>query len=183
MKNTLLIISVFMMVVTALSFEKVKTIDLNSSNFTNKDQLRINFRYNNSKISTNHAIEIDDLIDLCESCFAVITYQNGNTKILSSYDLSKLNNHNPLLLIADKKVSSLGDTLVIGEDELLKLEDNQLLETELNSVLDVTYQLNTQNLNKAMISKYFKPASIIFPFDLKTDRWISDIKSITIYKN
>jgi hypothetical protein len=183
MKNLLLVLSIFMVFFTAKSFEKVQTINLESANFSNKDQLRINFRYQSSKISTNHAVEINEIIDLCESCFAVITYLDGNTKVLSSYDLSKLNNHNPLLLLADKEVSSLGDTLVIGEDELLKIEDNQLLETELNSVLDVTYQLNTQNLNKATISKYFKPSSIIFPFDLKTDRWISDIKSITIYKN
>lgn len=183
MKNILIVISTFMMFFTAMSFEKIQTIDFENSNYSNMDQLRINFQYKNSVISTNHAIEITELLDLCENCFAVIEYENGKTKVLSSYDLSKYNNHNPLLLIEDKEVSSLGDTLVIGEDVLLEIENSELLDTELNSILDVTYQLNTQNLDKMNISKYFKPSSIIFPFDLKTDRWISDVKSITIYKN
>ena len=177
-----MVISIFMMFFKAMSFDKIQTIELNNSNYANKDQLRIKFLYKNSNISTNHAVEINEIIDICENCFAVITHKDGNTTVLSSYDLSKLNNHNPLILIADKEVSSLGDTLVIDEDSMLKMEENYLLETQLNSIFDVTYQLNTESLNDNQIKQYFKPSSLIFPFDLKTDRWISDIESITIYK-
>lgn len=172
-----------MLGLSAFSFEKVKTINFENEDYSRIDQLRIKFLFNNSTISTNNAVEINDIIEMCENCFAVITYENGKSTVLSKYDLSKLNNHNPLILLNDKEVSSLGDTLVIGEDELLKIENNSLLETELNSVLDVTYQLNTSKLNNQEIKQYFKPSSIIFPFDLSTKRWLSDIKTITIYKS
>lgn len=72
--------------------------------------------------------------------------------------------------------------MVIGEDELSKLEGNELLDIELGSITNVTYGLNSKNWDTKNKNKYFKPKTLVFPFDNNTTRWITDIEKIRILK-
>jgi len=165
------------------SFDKVNTLDLNNLDYSKVEQLRVNFKFKGRIIATHNAVELNKILKLKKNEFAEIYFQSGNKVVYSHYDLSGLNNQNPLLLIDNKNVSSLGDTLVIGEDELLNLDNNTLLETEINSILDVQYQLNLKKHTQVDIKHYFKPSSIIYPFDNSIIRWKSKIEKIIIYKN
>lgn len=184
MKNTILLVAMLLLLTFNLySFEKVNTLDLNNLDYSKVEQMRIKIKFKGRVIATHNAVELNKILKLNQNEFAEIYFQEGDKVIYSHYDLSELNNQNPLLLIDNKNVSSLGDTLVIGEGELLNLGNNTLLETELNSIIDVQYQLNLKKLTQMDIKNYFKPSSIIYPFDNSINRWKSKIEKIIIYKN
>ncbi len=164
------------------SFTLVKELEVKSFNSSSKNKLTIEFKSGKKIISKSKAIDINEIIDLCDNCFAEIEDTKGKFHYLSSNDLNKQINNQQALLLFDEEFSSLGDTLVIGEDELSKLEGNKLLDVELGSMTNASYGLNSKNWTNEKRDKYFKPNSLVFPFDNNTTRWITDIRRIRIFK-
>lgn len=163
-------------------FKIVKEIELKTLNVTNLNKMTIEFKSGKKKVAKNKAIKFNEIVDICDECIAEIEDTKGNLYYLSSYDLNKQINNQQALLLFNEKFSSLGDTLVIGEDELSKLEGNELLDIELGSITNVTYGLNSKNWDTKNKNKYFKPKTLVFPFDNNTTRWITDIEKIRILK-
>ncbi len=185
MKNILIVL--VLLIVTNYSysndsFKLVKEIDINKFNSSDKNRMTIEFKSGKKVISKSKALEISEIIEICDNCFAEIEDSKGNLFYLSNNDLNKQINNQQALMLFDEKFSSLGDTLVIGEDDLSKLEGNDLLNVELGSMTNASYGLNSKNWSNEKIDKYFKPNSLIFPFDNNTTRWITDIRKIRIYK-
>lgn len=163
-------------------FTLVQEINLDNYNFSKINKITAEFKSNRKLISKYKAIKLSDILNLCDNCFAEIEDSKGNLKYLSPNDLNQDINRQQILLLVQSKFSGLGDTLVIGEDDLGKLKDNELLDVELGSVSNIAYNLNSKDWNKANKSKYFRANTIIYPFDDNTIRWISDIRKIRVYK-
>lgn len=182
----LLLIGLIIIIANSLyaqqKFTLVKEIDLDNINLSKINKITAEFKSNRKLVSKYKAIKLSEIVKLCDNCFAEVEDSNGNTKYLSPNDLNQDINQQQILLLVESKFSGLGDTLVIGEDDLGKLKDNELLDVELGSVSNIAYNLNSKDWNKANRSKYFKSNSIIFPFDNSTIRWITDVKKIRIYK-
>lgn len=185
MKNIIIVLALVLFTNHSYSkdnFTLVKEVDLNNINTSNMNKMTIEFKSGNKVISKSKAIDINEIIEICNNCFAEIEDKNGKFHYLSSNDLNKqINNQNALLLF-DEEFSSLGDTLVIGEDDLSKLEGNKLLNVELGSMVNASYGLNSKNWTNDRKNNYFKPNTLVFPFDNNTTRWITDIRRIRIFK-
>lgn len=186
MMKKLIIISILLLcscnIYAQKPFNLVKEIDLSSLDFKKLSKITAEFRVNKKFIAKYKAIKLSDIINLCDNCFAEVEDSKGNLTYFSSSDLNTKLNNQVALLLYNSKFSGLGDTLVISEDELSKLEDNELLDIELGSVTHLSYALNSKDWDKAKKNKFFKANSIIFPFDNNTTRWIAVVKKIRIYK-
>lgn len=185
MKNIVIVLALVLLTNYSYSkdnFTLVKEIDLNSLNTSSLKKMTIEFKSDKKLVSKSKAINISEILELCDNCFAEVEDNMGKYQYLSSNDLNKQINNQQALLLFDEEFSSLGDTLVIGEDDLSKLEDNKLLNIELGSMTNASYGLNSKNWSKEKINKYFKPKSIVFPFDNNTTRWITNIRKIRIFK-
>jgi hypothetical protein len=185
MKNIIIVLAICL--ITNYSYSKenftlVKEIDLNTLNTNSKKRMTIEFKSGKKLISKSKAIDINEIIEICDNCFAEIQDKNGRLYYISNNDLNKQINNQQALLLFDDEFSSLGDTLVIGEDDLSKLEGNKLLNVELGSMTNATYGLNSKNWSNDNKNKYFRPYTLVFPFDNNTNRWITDIRKIRIFK-
>lgn len=185
MKNTIIVLIILLLTNYSYSkeeFKLVKEIDLKSLNTSNKNKMTIEFKSGKKLVSKSKAIDINEIIEICNDCFAEIEDTKGRYYYLSNNDLNKQINNQQALLLFDDEFSSLGDTLVIGEDDLSKLEGNKLLNVELGSMTNASYGLNSKNWTNENIRKFFKAFTLVFPFDNNTTRWITDIRRIKIYK-
>lgn len=185
MKNIVIVLALVLM--TSYSYSKdiftlVKEIDLNSYNLSNKNKMTIEFKSDKKLVSKSKAIDFNEITEICDNCFAEIEDSKGKFHYLSSNDLNKQINNQQALLLFDEEFSSLGDTLVLGEDDLSKLEGNKLLNVELGSMTNASYGLNSKNWSNDNKKKYFKANTLVFPFDNNTTRWITDIRRIRIFK-
>lgn len=185
MKYLLLIIAFLTSTVVCQPQQKftlVKEINLNKLDSKKLDKISAEFKLGKKLISKYKAIDINNILELCDNCFIEIEDKYKNNYYLSINDINKEINSQQVLLLFDDKFSSLGDTLVIGEDELTKIENNELLEVELGSISNVRYSLNSKGWDSEKTNLYFRPNSLIYPFDNSTIRWITDIVKIRIYK-
>lgn len=185
MKN--IVIALVLVLLTNYSYSKdsftlVKEIDLNSLNTSGLKKMTIEFKSEKKLVSKSKAINISEILEIYDNSFAEVEDVKGKFYYLSSNDLNKQINNQQALILFDEEFSSLGDTLVIGEDDLSKLEGNKLLNVELGSMTNASFGLNSKNWSKDNINKYFKPKSLVFPFDNNTTRWITDIRKIRIFK-
>lgn len=168
--------------VSQQKFTLVKEINLNNFNSKKLDKISAEFNSGKKSVSKYKAIDINNILELCDNCFIEIEDKNKNNYYLSSNDINKDINSQQVLLLFDEKFSSLGDTLVIGEDELTKIENNELLEIELGSISNIRYSLNSKGWDSEKTKLYFRPNSIIYPFDNSTIRWITDIVKIRVFR-
>lgn len=185
MKNIIIVLALILLSNYSYSkdnFTLVKEIDLTNINTSNMNRMTIDFKSGKKLVSKSKAIDINEIIQISDNCFAEIEDINGKFHYLSNSDLNKQINNQQALLLFDEEFSSLGDTLVIGEDDLSKLEGNKLLNVELGSMTNASYGLNSKNWTNDRKNKYFKSNSLVFPFDINTTRWITDIRRIRIYK-
>ena len=185
MKYLILILTfftVFIMCESQQKFKLVKEIELNNLDTKKIDKISAEFKSGKKLVSKYKVIDFNNIIELCDNCFLEIEDKNKNHFYLSVNDINKDINSQQVLLLFDDKFSSLGDTLVIGEDELTKIENNELLEVELGSISNIRYSLNSKGWDSEKIKLYFRPNSIIYPFDNSTIRWITDIVKIRVFK-
>lgn len=162
------------------NFKVVKEINLSNFETKNLNKISAEFKSGKKLVSKSKAINLVDILKMCDKCFLEIEDSKNNYYYLSQNDLNKNINSQQILLLFDDNFSSLGDTLVLNDDDLSKIEDNELLKMELGSISNLRYTLNSKDWNDEKAKKYFKSNSIIYPFDNSTLRWITDVKKIRI---
>lgn len=162
------------------NFKIMKEINLNNLETENLNKITAEFKSGKKIVSKSKALNLDDILELCDKCFLEIEDSKSNLYYLSKNDLNKNINSQQILLLFDDNSSSLGDTLVLNDEDLSKIEDNKLLKMELGSISNLRYSLNSKDWNEEKAKKYFKPNSIIYPFDNSTLRWITDVKKIRV---
>lgn len=108
--------------------------------------------------------------------------ENKKAFFFSKEDFDKkINIIPPFLIIKNKFIGKLGDTLKI-QYETNKAFDFADLDVEFGLVIKERVHLQMKYSKNDSIKKYFKPITLIFPQDKTVTRWVENIEKIIIYE-
>ncbi len=184
---------------TALSksegLKLIADIDMTSDEFIKIDyckQVKISTSSNKQSLGTYLYLEPHKIIDSLVKFYDIKNVDNiviaieaiNSCKTYTYHDFSsKCNKLTPHVLLKQKSNYRIGDTITYYPKESKQTADMDLsqLDAQLNNCQIKNLQLQISSLPKEQKALFFGNYSLIFPLDISTSRWISDISKMKIY--
>lgn len=197
MKRIIALIIVFFSIIiyqgSAQKFTKLAEIPINTTElektlqyvstqliFQSRQQTDFHYTYDLGEILK----PVLDTIKTKDKSKIVFVFENqlGQSVMANYSEIDNLLTNMPAVLMYGKKVKKAGDSLLLGDDKDGNVDLTQLEEQFAQYSTKKRLHLQIRNISVAERARILSDATIIFPKDLRTDRWISGVDKITIYK-
>jgi hypothetical protein len=191
-----LIIVLFSIIIysgSAQSFVKIAEIPINTTElektlqyvstqliFQSRQQTDFHYTYEINEILK----PVIDTIKTKDKPRLVFVFENqlGQSVMANYSEIENLLTNLPAVLMYGKKVQKVGDSLLLGDGKDSNVDLTQLEEQFAQFGTKKRLHLQIKNISVAEKARILSDATVIFPKDLRTDRWISGVDKITIYK-
>ncbi|MFC2130553.1 hypothetical protein ACFLSQ_03885 [Bacteroidota bacterium] len=196
MKRIISLIIVFIISINfgiAQEFIKIAEVEINTGELAKTTKYQSTQFIFKSKQKTGFHLTFD-VMDLIQSHInnieskdkpkLIFIFENpmGESVTAAYSEFDNLLTNLPAVLMYDKTLKKVGDSLVLGDNEEGDVDFTELEEqiSQFSSKKRLHLQIKTIPVSEK--TRMLQDATIIFPKDLNTDRWINGIDKIKIFK-
>ncbi|MFH1050066.1 MAG: hypothetical protein V1779_03935 [bacterium] len=177
----------------AQKFSKIAEIKINTDELSNTLQYQSTQLIFQSKQKTDFHYSYDvmdiikpliDTIKTKDKPKLVFVFENqlGQSVMAGYSEFDNLITSLPAVLMYGKELKKIGDSLLLGDNKDGDVDMGELEEQFAQYGSKKRLHLQIKTITVAEKARILTDATIIFPKDLRTDRWISGVDKITIYK-
>jgi|GEM_PF-3614631 len=196
MKRIICLIIVFFTIINFLeaqNFTKIAEIKINTTElektlqyvstqliFQSRQQTDFHYSYDVTEIIK----PVIDTIKKKDKSKLVFVFENqlGQSVTANYSEFDNLLTNLPAVLMYGKEVKKVGDSLVMGDDKEGNVDLSELEAQFAQFGTKKRLHLQIKNISPAEKARILTDATIIFPKDMRADRWISGVDKITVYK-
>ncbi len=162
--------------------ELSKTLQYQSTQLIFQSRQKTDFHYSYDAMEIIKPVI--DTIKTKDKSKLVFVFENqlGQSVMASYGEFDNLMTSIPAVLMYGKELKSVEDTLHLGDGEDGNVDLSALEAQFAQYGTKKRLHLQIKNITVAEKTRILNDATIIFPKDLRTDRWISGVDKITIYK-
>jgi hypothetical protein len=196
MKRIIALIIVFLALINfaeAQKFTKIAEININTTELDKiyESQLTQLIFQSRQQTDFHYSFEVTDIlkpvvdtIKTKDKSKLVFVFENqlGQSVTANYGEFDKLLTNLPAILISGKEVKKVGDSLMLGDDKDGNVDLSDLEAQFAHFGTKKKLHLQIKQITVAEKTRILTDATIIFPKDMRTDRWISGVDKITIYK-
>ena len=191
------IISIFIVLIISVNYSYSQNFKELTTIKVNTNELKDNVPYQSTqfvlktKQSTDYifTFNITDIIksyiskiskEKLNSAVIVFINKDGQTLTTTYNEFDSENTRVPAVITLKKAENKMGDSITIQEVDG-DIDLSELDETFSHFATRTRVGLQISSLDKKTLAQLSKDATLVFPNDMTTDRWLSEITEIKIY--